>query len=102
MDILPYAAALAVFGGILFGIVIATILPYIGVPRVGTALTVKTGVTISTLFWSTWIIPQVILLVVLARPLTITLILTMIYLLYIAGVMLSTYIMGKRGHWDNK
>lgn len=101
MDILPFAALMALFGGLLFGVVIAKTLPYLGIPKIGTALTMKAGVLIAFLFWSTWIMPQVVLLAILSRPLTITLILTGIFIIHVAGVVVSTYLIGKRGHYDD-
>lgn len=100
MDIIPYSALFAFFGGIMFAAVLARFMPHSRIPKVGTVWTIKLMALTAFLFWSTWIIPQVVLLYIMARPLTVTLLLTLIFALFMLGAVIATYIVGKRGHFD--
>ena len=90
------SAALSFLGGIVFALSSELLVPSFDIPRLTIRKTVVAIVSVAALFWSTWMIPQVILLASTNRPAWVIILLTGMFFFYIVGLVVTTWALGKR------
>lgn len=95
IELMTLASFVAFIGGTIFGVVSEAALPFFNIPAVPIRPTMLVLTVVSLMFWTTWILPLAVLLLILAQPITITILLTIVFAFWIAGVLISTFILGK-------
>ena len=89
-------AAIFIMAGVgFFAVALDNLLPFFGVPRVPFKNMAIVITSLASLFWSTWLFPMGILLLVLQRPLIIVFMLTLLFVVFNLTTLATTYLLSK-------
>lgn len=99
LDFYIASAGLSIFGGVLHAISVEWLLPPF---RLTTKDQAIGSLSLALLFWSTWMLPQAVLLASTNRPLFVIAVLTVMFLFYLLGVGLATLLLGVRRNLREK
>lgn len=89
------AAIFVLFGGAVFAIAVENLIPFFGLPKVDIRRTMIAMGSIATLFWSTWLFPMGVLLLILDRPIWIVIVLSFLFAVFVASTLITTVALGK-------
>jgi hypothetical protein len=90
------AAVFVLGGGIMFALALDNLIPFFGVAKIPIRSALVMMSSIASLFWSTWLFPMGVLLLLLGRPLFIVGLLTVLFVIFLLSALITTYLIGKR------
>jgi hypothetical protein len=97
IDFLYIEAAVFVFaGGIMFALALDNLIPFFGYAKIPIRAALIMMSSVASLFWSTWLFPMGVLLLLIGRPLFIVGLLTVLYVIFLFSALATTYLIGKR------
>jgi hypothetical protein len=97
IDLLYVEAAIFVLGGgIMFALALDNLIPFFGVIKIPIKGALIMMSSVASLFWSTWLFPMGVLLLLLGRPLFIVGVLTVLYVIFLLSALTTTYFIGKK------
>src|SRR5688572_8747528 len=89
------AAIFVLIGGIIFSLALDNLIPFFGTARLPIRGTMIIIASVGSLFWSTWLFPMGILLMLLGRPVFIVIVLTILYFVFLVALLATTYFIGR-------
>ena len=95
LDLYVQSALLSAIGGGIFSVCANILLPFFDIPRIAIRETMIFMSTLAIIFWTTWMMPQVVLLTLRGLDLTIILILTAMFMAFLLGMLSTTLVIGR-------
>jgi hypothetical protein len=90
------AAIFVLFGGVMFSFALDNLIPFFGFAKISIRSALIMMASVGSLFWSTWLFPMGVLLLLIGRPIFVVAILTVLYFIFMVAALTTTYLIGKR------